>query len=614
MVGFAGCADCVVEARAESSADAAFAAHGWLVEFAGSHGRRRAELAHAASQAVSESIWERLGYARLSDYARERLGLSAREVEDLAHVGERLRELPGLREALAGGSLAWTKVRLVARVAKPEDESRWIDCARRLRGSALEREVRRVDVRAVDAVVADSWRAAPRAPVTFVCTPEVLASWHGIRLLARRVAGRDVSAGETLEMVTAEVLSSIPLDRDLVPEPELPSGESATDAPQSPFHQQRPAQRQQATDPWELDTRLRALVREEQCAEASMGPLLLLLARSHAYRAMGYPSLGSYASELLGLGARKAQMLVRIERAAAESEALGTAYREGSLSWVKADALVPLVRADTLGRFDAGWVEWAKRVTVRRLKDDVERALILREIDRARWERTGGLPETDAASAAPLASGALADEGLPGESDDAPTSEAPAGDALGGAGPARTAFAGDSASAQIRALESAAQETCETCEVFLFAPTETRRLFWATLHTVRRRAERLTGRLPTPGQAFGMMLEHARAAWETQPARGREQKVFERDDWMCAVPGCSSRRNLHAHHVRFRAAGGEDDPSNLISLCAWHHLRGVHAGTVRISGSAPDRLRFALGARGGARSLVVYESGDRLLG
>ena len=69
------------------------------------------------------------------------------------------------------------------------------------------------------------------------------------------------------------------------------------------------------------------------------------------------------------------------------------------------------------------------------------------------------------------------------------------------------------------------------------------------------------------------------------------------------MPGCSSYRNLHAHHISFRSAGGSDDPANLTTLCAWHHLRGVHAGVVRCTGVAPDGLWFTLGA-------VAYGPGE----
>ncbi len=80
------------------------------------------------------------------------------------------------------------------------------------------------------------------------------------------------------------------------------------------------------------------------------------------------------------------------------------------------------------------------------------------------------------------------------------------------------------------------------------------------------------------------------------------------------MPGCTSQSNLHRHHIELRSAGGSDDDANLITLCAFHHLRGVHQGLVRISGVAPDRLRFELGLRPGRQPLEVYGSGDRWLG
>ena len=57
--------------------------------------------------------------------------------------------------------------------------------------------------------------------------------------------------------------------------------------------------------------------------------------------------------------------------------------------------------------------------------------------------------------------------------------------------------------------------------------------------------------------------------------------MFARDGWRCTVPGCTAYRNLHAHHLEFRSAGGSDDPSNCITLCAFHHLRGIHTGLIR---------------------------------
>jgi hypothetical protein len=74
-----------------------------LLQLARSRGALRRELAQVAGRIVAVRSWERIGFARLADYARERVGLSARQVQDLAHVNERLRELPQVDAALAAG-------------------------------------------------------------------------------------------------------------------------------------------------------------------------------------------------------------------------------------------------------------------------------------------------------------------------------------------------------------------------------------------------------------------------------------------------------------------------------------------------------------------------------
>ena len=56
-----------------------------------------------------------------------------------------------------------------------------------------------------------------------------------------------------------------------------------------------------------------------------------------------------------------------------------------------------------------------------------------------------------------------------------------------------------------------------------------------------------------------------------------------------------------------RSAGGSDDPSNLVSLYAAHHLQCVHNGWIRVRGKAPDGLYWELGVRPGRAPLVVVE-------
>ena len=85
-----------------------------------SRGPLRRALTAVAGQIVSTRSWERIGFARLADYARERVRLSARQVQDLAHVDGRPATLSGVEAALVGGALSWTKARLLARVATAE--------------------------------------------------------------------------------------------------------------------------------------------------------------------------------------------------------------------------------------------------------------------------------------------------------------------------------------------------------------------------------------------------------------------------------------------------------------------------------------------------------------
>jgi hypothetical protein len=41
------------------------------------------------------------------------------------------------------------------------------------------------------------------------------------------------------------------------------------------------------------------------------------------------------------------------------------------------------------------------------------------------------------------------------------------------------------------------------------------------------------------------------------------------------------RRNVTAHHLQVRSAGGSDGARNLTSPCAWCHLHGIHGGRRR---------------------------------
>jgi len=315
----------------------------------------------------------------------------------------------------------------------------------------------------------------------------------------------------------------------------------------------------------------------EQRIDAEIGRLLGVVAVRQLYRGSGVSTLERYARERLGMSPRKARALLRLERAGAHCPALRHAYRSGALSWVRAQALVPVVLSEGASRWGSAWVAWAQQVSVRRLEDDVDRALVLRDADPSSWEETGGLPERGC-------------EPRPSDADRRQRMR------------------------QIRAHSTASGETSL---IFFNAPADVARLFRGVLRTVQRRLERRArhaGPCPTRGEALEAMLGHCLDVWALgDPGARRRHRIFERDGWRCTAPGCSSRRNLHDHHIVFRSAGGSDDLGNRTTLCAWHHLRGVHAGVLRCAGQAPGRLRFDLGVGGGRAALASFASGDVLL-
>jgi hypothetical protein len=304
-------------------------------------------------------------------------------------------------------------------------------------------------------------------------------------------------------------------------------------------------------DAFELDRRLRVAIRLEQTLDAEMAPLLRVVTSTEYEWRDDWCRIATLAREHLGISPSKAKSLVRVERAGDVCRELRDAYRAGRISWVKARILIPLLLLDVDGGdWRDVWVAWAERVTVRRLEQDVERALRLRAGHPAAWQRCKRDPAR-----------------------------------------ARDPIPQDEGHLCAHEVEVDATE-----ELVFRVPVSVAALF---------RALRVGARV-----SFGQMLDHALSTWLSMDPAKRVDPVIARDGWRCAVPGCMSRRNLQDHHIEFRSHGGSEDLDNRITLCAFHHHRGVHAGRVRIRGLAPDGLVFELGVRADGPPLARYRSGD----
>ena len=144
-------------------------------------------------------------------------------------------------------------------------------------------------------------------------------------------------------------------------------------------------------------------------------------------------------------------------------------------------------------------------------------------------------------------------------------------------------------------------QMCAKGKVELVAP----RRVVALLDQTFRAAREAAGRSLLPGECLRMIARHFTEVWKPILAEPNtlQKQVLARDKGFCQVPGCS-RAAEHAHHIDYRSAGGADEAGNLISLCAAHHLHGVHKGYIRVSGEAPHGLRWQLGVRLGKAPLV----------
>lgn len=69
------------------------------------------------------------------------------------------------------------------------------------------------------------------------------------------------------------------------------------------------------------------------------------------------------------------------------------------------------------------------------------------------------------------------------------------------------------------------------------------------------------------------------------------RRLLTARDKGCRFPGCGNARYIDMHHIKHWANGGETRPSNLVSLCRFHH-RAVHEGGFDVLTLDDGALRF----------------------
>src|SRR2546425_5302034 len=316
---------------------------GYLRRLARQDALCRRVLGQLAAAFLARRGHHKLGFARLGDYARERLGLSAREVQELARVADGLERLPGVAAGFDRGELSWSHVRLLVAAATPETETAWVECARTetVRGlrAAIDRGAASVCASDED----DTVDGEPRVRFWQRCPRRVRTLWREARELASRMEGAERPAWRAAEAVAAEGLSAAEATVAAgAPDVPCEPGDVPRAGDFSPVDELVPAdvaallRDADHLTPFVLDGRLRAALGAMQRIDSQIGRLLRVMADRRLHRSFGFSSLAGYVRERVGVSPRKARALIALERRSAQTPAFADAYREGRISWLRA--------------------------------------------------------------------------------------------------------------------------------------------------------------------------------------------------------------------------------------------------------------------------------------
>jgi len=525
--------------------------------------------------------------------------------------------------ALDSGAMAWSRVRILVRIATATNEARLIEQSASVPLRALDGFVREFadreraeaerglahasqpgerttppDSRSTDTLSAgNAGNDDPDVRWGIVVSRSGRRLWRAACELACRMAGSPLSPGQVLELVAAES-SSEPGGNRWSPPPELHEQRLrarldhceergrrfllaflAETGVAEGFAWLEPASREPGparqldellvdlddADDFEIDRRLRLVRRAAQRIDFQMAALLHIGINRRLFREIGFASVKLYVESRLGCSARTVWSMVAVERESwRRSLLLREAWRDGRISHLAATALLPVIS----GPHAEAWIRRAGEVTLRRLQDEVA------------WALDHG--QAPSSASAPVPPPLDADVRADGTGDVDPLEVQ-----MRAHGPAPDASLGPAGAIRIE------------CSV----PLSVAVMVESSLDRLQRDRE-------SRWQTFERMVACALLEWTSQP-RHRDP-VFERDGWRCSVPGCSSRRNLHDHHLEFRSHGGGNERENRTTVCAAHHLHGIHAGVVRATGRAPSEIVWEMGCVGGRKPLMRM-FGDRVM-
>ena len=339
------------------------------------------------------SGYHELGFARFSDYVRERCVRSGRWGEDSRTLAGRLATLPRIREQLLGSRIGWCTAELLARHATAEDEAELLEATRGMKVRQL-REVlrerggdgdpeggeevpfgtmdRRIDpleawmLQATIPMIElldgrrepGSWMEPLLAEAQCALTnfgphvdvlPEDVAERHrafaaSIQAGVERVARREERA--------ESALPPMPPASPGVIEP-LPEGALAIDR-----------------------VILRELGPRLASCDLRFGELAARFFRGRGWRLLGFASEAQYARERLGTSRSAVRGRITLWRRSMRLEPIADAVSDARIGWEAASLIARVATVDTV---DA-WVDRATRRTFKHLREEVSAVELMKRM------------------------------------------------------------------------------------------------------------------------------------------------------------------------------------------------------------------------------------------
>ncbi len=517
-----------------------------------------------------------LGFSSFSAYALERCERGRRWAAETKALARRIRRkgLTRLEREVFAGRLGWCAAELIARHATAVTEASIIEKARGL-------TVRRLQSFLVgpNDDAPDPEPAEPSVRKTKTAGRDEALLVESAKLLVEYINGASSSDEDFVVALLGEAESTllglganrsapiVPPDldgasvercreamralreaREAAAEPVIPLGAELC---------VRPAMLPTSvpTDLVELDSELRRLCSRLAARDLEMGHLARAVFRARYWRTLGYASPSQYAKERIGVSLSSLQHRITLAARLAAAPALGRALSEGRIGY---EAAYLLSRAVTPQTADA-WVRRAENRTIVHLKEELTAVDVMGRLE--------GVPRRPPDEAVLARFRTFEERVQSGE-----LYESLLGSAAAGAG-SQISVTLDAGSGQ----------------VVTFRISEDLYRHW-------RFVEHLYDRVARRGTSFVAFA--CLALWQSwmphlEHAEGKWRHIHLRDRHRCTSPVCE-RHDVTLHHLKFRSRGGTDDPENLVSLCAWCHIHGIHEGRLEAEPPASN-IRWSFG-------------------